>query len=446
MTRKRFFLFSIFLSLVLAVNSCSLKTPSSPKETPVTSSPVPQLGLNFIRFYFGSQSCFQPEQIFQDFSVLGIKIFRQLVKADVAWGNVEPKDNQWDFSISDQIILHANIEPVLTLFSNQYASPTPPWETDPHKFQKTLGEEAKDYLTHVVERYKDTVKYWEIGNEMEHWRAADPNNPREDLLPSCYPLDGFSPQEQGLFLAQAAALIKTLDPDAVILLPGLGGLDEYAINTWFKGVLEGGGSDWFDIVNYHYYGDWKPYFIRRKNLEQFLEQNHLAEKPVWNTETGSTSSATLTLRTNYPNSEETQAADVFRRIVQAWAAGDQLVNWHTYIGSKDTPNNDWRCYGIRAADGAIKPAYYSFKLLSRELTPFEKVEAIQQNPEGVNNYQFTCRGNAVKYVAWGTGDFRVPAEVKEVTSVLAAEDGRFSWKTVSQGETLHLSEIPILLK
>jgi hypothetical protein len=35
------------------------------------------------------------------------------------------------------------------------------------------------------------------------------------------------------------------------------------------------------------------------------------------------------LRTNYPNSETTQAADVFRYPLQAFGAGDALVNWYT---------------------------------------------------------------------------------------------------------------------
>jgi len=91
------------------------------------------------------------------------------------------------------------------------------------------------------------VKYWEIGNEMDHWRAADPTpaattqskrSPRG--LPPSYPLDGFSPQEQGAFFAQVADFIRARDPDAVIVMPGMGGLSDYTLNTWLAGVIEGG--------------------------------------------------------------------------------------------------------------------------------------------------------------------------------------------------------------
>ena len=73
-------------------------------------------------------------------------------------------------------------------------------------------------------------------------------NPYPPNLPPSYPLDGFTPQEQGAFLAQAAALVRQLDPDAVIVLPGTAGISDYHLDTWFPGVIQGGGTDWFDVV------------------------------------------------------------------------------------------------------------------------------------------------------------------------------------------------------
>ncbi len=418
---------------------------SAPTPTPVQASVTPQVGLNFIRFYFADDERFQPDYIFRDFQNLGVQAIRQLVKADVAWDNVEPRDNEWHFDLADSVIFNSPVAIIATVFEAQYASPSPPWCDSPDEFQKTLGPEAIDYLTHVAERYGPYVKYWTIGNEMEHWRAADPDDPHHDRLPECHPLDGFSPQEQGRFLAQAARVIREHDPDAVILMPGIGGLDDYALNEWFAGVLEGGGSDWFDIVNYHYYGPWMSYPQRREHFAAFLREHGLADKPVWMTETGSTSSPTLTIRTDYPNSPESQAADVFRRLVQAWAAGDQLASWHTYISSPDNPKNIWRGYGIRDEHANPKPAYYSYRLLTRELVPFREVEGVHVDPRGTNVYRITTRSGAVKYVVWGTGTYRVPEGVTEMTSVVPDASGTFAWQRVTPGMTLSLSAIPILL-
>ncbi|MCD6291718.1 MAG: hypothetical protein J7M34_14580 [Anaerolineae bacterium] len=419
-----------------------------PSPTPGSSGKTeePQVGVNFIRFYFYETAPFQPETIFSDFSDLGVQLYRHLVKADLTWRNIEPNDGEWHFETADTVIMHSPTELIATVFDYRYASGTPPWCTDSANFQKTLGPEARDYLEHVVDRYGPYVKYWEIGNEMDHWRAADPGSDRAPRLPQCVPAGGFTPQEQGRFLAQVAQFIREHDPDAVIVMPGMGGLDDYAINTWFAGVLEGGGTDWFDVVNYHYYSSWVKYPMLRARLAKFLQARGIADKPVWMTETGSTSSPTLTIRTNYPNSQESQAADVFRRLVQAWGAGDQLVIWHSYIGSADRPNNDWREYGLREADGSDKLALYSYRLLAHELIPFRQITTVSAEPRGPNVYRVKTKDGAIRYVAWGSGSFTVPEGISKMTSVVPDSSGNFSWVNVTPGQKITLGESPVLLK
>jgi DNA-binding beta-propeller fold protein YncE len=415
----------------------------------------PQIGLNFIRFFWAppgepdlTTPYVQPGWIFNDFAELGIHTFRQFIWADLLWNIVEPQDDEWNFDQADAVIANPDFEPIVTLFRLQYASATPPWAADPSEFRKTLGPEAMDYLETIIERYGPYVKYWEIGNEMDHWRAADPDavNPNPPNLPPSYPLDGFSPQEQGVFLAQVAAFIRERDPDAVIIMPGMGGLDDYTLNTWFAGVIEGGGTDWFDVVNYHYYPGWQVYGRRRQDLQAFLEEHDIAGKPVWLTETGSTASPTLTIRTDYPNSPESQAADVFRRLIQAYGYGDSLAIWHTYIGSPDTPGNDWRLYGIRTDTAEAQPSYYTFKLLTTELIPFASVEILSNVPAGENSFRITTEAGDVKYVAWGSGNFTVPAGVTQMASVIPNADGSFTWQAVGAGDVVTLAPEPVLLK
>ena len=430
-------------------------------DVPATfqARPGPQIGLNFVRFFWdedrGLSSALDshdPDALFRDLALLGAESYRQFVKADLLWDLVEPRDNQWTFDRADAVVPNAACIPIPTLFAMQYASPTPPWETDPANFQKTLGPEARDYLETVVRRYAPQVKYWELGNEMEHWRIATPGDGglararQSDRVPDSRPLDGFSPQEQGRFLAAAAAIVRANDPDAVILLPGLAGLDDYALDTWLPGVIEGGGKDWFDIVNYHFYSGWEPFVMRRPRLTAALERLGLADKPVWQTETGSSSDPTLTLRTDYPNSLETQSADVFRRIVEGFGFGDAHVVWHCHVPNPGRPQNAWRGYGVRDPEGRPTPAGHAFRLLTDELIPWQTVERIEADPRARNIYRFTLPGGARKIVAWGTGTYPVPADMTKFTSVIPAADGSFAWKPVAPGEILILSPNPILLK
>ena len=420
----------------------------------------PQFGLNFIRFYWENNNAagagqtpdyLLPDFIFGDFADLGVDAYRQFIKADLFWDIVEPQNDQWNFTAADSVIMaDSGAEPIVTLFSLQYASPTPPW-AQPGQFQKEVGPEAADYLTTVVQRYAPYVTYWEIGNEMDHWRAFDPgggdNMPPPQRSPAAVPEDGFSPQEQGVFLAQVAEIIRANDPDAVILLPGMGGLDDYTLNTWLAGVLEGGGADWFDVVNYHYYGPWYRFPFDRQRLDDFLAANGLTGKPVWLTETGATNDPTLNGRTDYPNSPEEQAADVFRRTVQAWGLGDSFVAWHTYISSPATPNNLWRGYGIRSDQGVPQLSYFAVQLLTSELLPYAQVDALQaEGQNGVNLYRITRQDGAVKYVAWGQGSLPIPDGVTQMTSVVPRDDLTYGWDMAVSGQTTTLSSIPILFR
>jgi len=433
---------------------------TQPEAQPLNRPVNLQIGLNFIRFYWSDAPgvldmqtpYLQPPAMFDDMKALGVHSYRQFVKADLYWDVVEPQDNQWNFAQADAVIPNAEFEPIVGLFRMQYTSPTPPWASDPSQFQKTMGVEAEDYLKTVVQRYAPYVKYWEIGNEMAFWRAADPATGQanigghgEEALPAAYPLEGYSPQEQGVFLAQAAALIRQYDPDAVIVMPGLPGLSGYAVDTWLPGVLETAGADWFDIFNYHDYSDWEIFTLQRPRLTEALKKLGIGDKPVWNTETGSSSSAALTIRTDYPNSAETQAADVFRRIVQAWGHGDSHVVWHTYITNSDT-GGSWAAYGLKTQNGSPQPSYYAFKLLTSELIPFAQVELLSSDGRGVNAYKVITQAGAVKYVAWGRGNYSLPDGATQFTSVIPTADGSFSWQAAQAGQSIPLTEYPILIK
>lgn len=462
------------VALIVALGGCApVDETSAPSTTTIvpplalTAGPAPtgipstlrspQIGLNFVRYYWTDRPgaslntttpYLQPAAIFDDFRSLGTQAYRQFIKADLLWDVVEPQDGKWSFQAADSVLGNREFQPIVTLFALQYASPTPPWVKDSASFQKTLGPEARDYLDKIVQRFGPSVRYWELGNEMDHWRAADPGTqpPRTTQLPAALPRDGFSPKEQGRFLAEAAAFIRQRDADAVIVLPGMAGLDDYNLDTWLRGVIEGGGSEWFDVVNYHFYPEWARFTQLRAKLGNFLQRSSLAGKPVWLTETGSTSSATLTERTNYPNSPESQAADIFRRIIPAYAAGDSLTIWHTYISSEDKPDNDWRLYGIRRDTGEAMPSYYALRLLTSELIPFARAETLSSSARGANTYRIINAEDTSKYVVWGSGDFVVPNGIKARTSVMPSANGQHAWTATVAGETLQLSSTPVLLK
>ena len=464
----------IGLVLLTSLNACSGGSPAAglttkpiiPEEPQITPSPTAvvmrrpatlQIGLNGVPFFGPVEpgkapdtetAGFQPEHIFKDFSSLGVQAFSAPQRADLSWSVVEPRQNQWDFAAADSVLTNPEFEPVVTLFERQYASPNPPWQTDPARFQKVMGAEAREYIKTVVTRYARFVRYYELGHEMDHWRYADPDYvpaANDPAGPTVKPKDGFTPQEQGRFLAEAAALIKQYDPDAVIILPSLSQLDEESFR-WLAGVAVGSGKDWFDIIAYQYYSSWEQYDQDRNNFQDFLKSVGLEQKTIWLTATGSTSLESFTLHTKYPNSEESQAADVIRRMTAAYGHGDAYAAWHTYISLKDTQPDAWQMFGLRGQGGEQSLAYQAYKMLAYELLPFSKVDLLSAQPKGVHAYRVHLRSGRVKYIAWGSGSFTIPAEMSQQTVMIPLSYGQLDWQTARTGMTVRLSVYPVLLK
>ena len=440
--------------------------PSTTPDTAMTRTTSPQIGLNFIRVFTENaarargnratptrqtspENITDPSWIFDDFAALGAQVYRQITEADLAWQNVEKTNDLWDFAHPDAVLPNTEFEPVVTLFAMQYASGTPPWATQPSEFEPELGDEAKEYLDAVLDQYADHVKYWEIGNEMDHWRAAEPVTegraaPGASSLPNYAPTGGYAPQEQGVFLAQAAEYIRAKDPDAIIVLPGMAGLDSYTTDTWLTGVVQGGGTEFFDVMNYHYYGSWENYSVSRTRLTSTLQTLGIADKPVWLTETGVTSDSTLTQRTNYPNSATEQAIDVVRRIVLAYAHGDDLVLWHTHVSSTDEgTSSDWRAYGLRTSTGVQKPSWYTYQLLAKEIIPFTHVSTIEDGSAGAYVYAFTKDDGSQSIIAWGDGTY-TPSEPESEMTIMVNDSGTFSFAPVVGSITL--SDTPVLIR
>ncbi len=398
------------------------------------STTPPQFGVNFIRFFSDEnaelEAATQPAAVESDFNALGVQLFRQITSADLIWSNVAATNGTYNFTEQDQVLPNTDHTPVVTLFSNQYADSTSPADEirGDDTPETTLTDEAADYVATVVDRYKDNITYWEIGNEMAHWELNYPGQ--------------FPPEEQGLWLKAVAEVIKAHDPDAQIVLPGLINITEENVDDWLVPVVESAGSDWFDIVGYHHYNRWQQFNRDHSALLATLDDLGISDKTVWLTETGVSSDSTNTNRTDYPNSETQQAADIFRRALLAYAAGDEAVIWHTYIGNDDD-GEEFRYFGLVNEDLTPQLSYYSTQLLTDQLLPFTSV--VQDEDFG---FTITKTNGDKRYVAWSatTDTWIVPAGVTEYTSVVSNASGDFDWTAVSAGDEIALSTIPILAR
>ena len=430
-------------------------SPSSIITTDLTKNF--NLGLNFFIFQGGKNLKFNSARALSaastatDMKALGASVVRQLTNGDVAWDTVEPTEGVWNWTITDDALktLPATTQPIMTLFSMQYASPNAPWKTT-GTFEKTMTTEAETYIRTVVGRYKDQITYWEIGNEMDHWRASAPGELEKvkkilgsEKLPKLMPTDEYTPEDQGKFFAAAAAIIREVDSNAVVVMPGIAAIESYQANVWLPGFVKGAGTSTFDVVNYHDYSSWDGMQGRIDILKKEMTTLGISSKPIWLTETGSTTDGTLAIRTNYPNSTITQAADVLRRSLMAFSNDIPLVLWHTYFSSpSQNETNAWRGYGLRDENGNHSPSYDMYAALGAYF-PATSVENLSTASEEFI-MKITAETGKIAYVTWGnSGSWTVPTGVtKESIPV----DTELSDSIVTAGTSIKLGTIPQIFR
>ncbi|MBC7251257.1 MAG: cellulase family glycosylhydrolase [Anaerolineae bacterium] len=174
------------------------------------------------------------------------------IRITAYWKNIEPTDDNYDWSSLDNAIsqsIAAGLTPMVGIVAN------PTWADadDTHCGPLKDNQYLTDFVTDLVNRYKGApynVKYWEIGNEVDH---------NYDVSHQLYPGGGIGcwadlvPQYVE-FMQVAYTAIKSADPNAHVILGGLAmlGYSEIDDTNFLRHVLQNGGGPYFDIVAFHF--------------------------------------------------------------------------------------------------------------------------------------------------------------------------------------------------
>lgn len=249
------------------------------------------------------------------------------------WPFIEKQRGSYDFRLIDQYVNEATSHniPIMLAFGK-----VPGWEQkhDGKCFDFGGGlkscpgppkslDDWKAFVTATAKHYKGKVQYYEIWNEVN------------------LPVTFNGSTEELVDLARVAyPVIKSIDPNALVLAPSMG--DNPQIETghwdaWLTSYLQAGGSRYADGATLHgYTGGKDPEAIARftNTIRQIMDNNGLAGKPIFNTEGG--------WGVLLPQGEDNQAAFIARwYILQAalFATNNlQSAAWYTW----GHPNgNNW---------------------------------------------------------------------------------------------------------
>ena len=370
------------------------------------------------------------------------------------WNVIEPQKGQFDWDLTDIYVkgttnagikISAGIMPFASWDQQNTQVNANCKMLDAAFYDYKIGSpndlaEYQNFLTKTVERYKDNVAVWEIGNENDG------------------PCGGYEDNPQGYFdlLKISSETIKKADPQAKVTNgadaggPSLGPGADSVKNFWTKFFALGGGQ-YIDYFNFHYNAersqgaklDTATFQKDLTSINDMMDQNGgrkslyitefgvysgtpssqpVSQSPTTNqpvTSPGNLSqnqskqvAAPLSASQNLPNeSQEAQAALYFKDSILAFANGADFV----FI---DLIGPDGGLVGSSMAfntDSQPRLFLATLKTINQKLAGFSKAEKIIDG-----QYKFTAGGKTI-YALWsGTLPSEISGKVK-VTDIKGQE-------------------------
>ena len=355
----------------------------------------------------------------------------RLWDAYVVWPNVEPQKRQWDFSHLDRYISLAESHGVEILLP---LGLTPGWASSRPKersgYEPGNAAEPRDisdwreYVREVATRYKGRIHAYEIWNEPN---LSDFFSGRPDTM---------------LELAREAyVVLKQVDQTVLVVTPSATGPTGIA---WLERYLKMGGGAYADVIGFHFYvtpEEPEAMLVLGERLRAVLEENHLASKPLWNTETGwlienrlskvsaqnSSFSKVLTL--------DEASAYVARSYLLSWAMGVRrfyFYSWDSEVG------------GLTEADG---------ETLKSPATAFAETEKWLEGAQMVSCFPdrtgtWICELTRPGHRAWVVWNPARSLEFKIPEAWTVAEERELSGRrlSLSPAAVVSIGPAPVLLE
>ncbi len=279
---------AITLCCVMSVVSHATDWKKFEQEINALKAKLEKQGLPADYLVAGKQVSSQPEtginaHELSDAAVAGLKKAGiKHVRQTIYWQNLEKTEKPGVYSRSalaklDKLVkkyTDNGLEPLMVVHG---ACPGVSFKTRQESYKRFAA-----LMSMLAKRYPQ-VKYWELWNEMD-----------VAFTPLFGAFDNVPMLERGKMYAEMLKLaypaIKQANPDAVVVIGGLTDWQDFP-----EGVYQGGGKNFFDIMNIHTYG--VPLFWgfieRGHKLRMVMNKHKDNRKPMWNTEYGVSAEAVV---------------------------------------------------------------------------------------------------------------------------------------------------------
>lgn len=231
------------------------------------------------------------------------------------WHQVEPAQDQWDFTAFDAAVALAQQQKVELLY---VLGQTPAWAAAQPSAPSAYGipgtssapamvDDWRDYVRTVATRYKGKIKHYELWNEAN--------------LTDYYSGDMATLVQMA---QEAYTILKAIDPTIVVVSPSFS-----SDPTWLTPYFTAGGGAYADVIAAHYYlpaaAAPEAMLPRIRQTQDIMAAHAQDHKPLWNTETGFGS-----FREGVTIQGKHALGYVARAYLVQWLAGVERFYWYAW--------------------------------------------------------------------------------------------------------------------
>ncbi|HZU14545.1 MAG TPA: cellulase family glycosylhydrolase [Chloroflexota bacterium] len=186
------------------------------------------------------------------------------LRVEFPWPLIETSRGVYDWSRTDFIVREANqyglqLQPILD-FTPQWASSGD--STNYWKMPPTSTSDWSSFVSAIVNRYKNSVHYWELWDEPDggnYWWSNTGSGVQQFAQSIAAP--GYS-------------AIKSADSTAKVIVDS-----SYADTAWWSSFVSYGGLNSFDILSVHDYANTPLSSVQ--TMQSWLNGQGIGSRPIW---------------------------------------------------------------------------------------------------------------------------------------------------------------------
>ena len=344
----------------------------------------------------------------QNMSRIGIRWARE----GFIWSDIEPVAGKMQWEHYDQLVdtcekYGITVLPVLA-YSTKWSTVQPPNDVDSHNQRSEAMPRLdawQNYVTQVVERYKDRIHHWEIWNEPNSTSFFKPVDRMQQA------------QDYARLLGAAHTVIKQADAQAQVIIGGftpkhwIPQTPHLHEATFMKAIYQQQPRP-FDILGYHPYTaphtdttnvlTVNKYFKLTRFCWDVCQQQEQAIPETWMTEMGTPTMPFMT---------EDRAAE-YLAVLYVTALVDSHVSkqfWYDFQNDGLKATNKEHNFGLLRYDGSPKPGYFAYLNLTTLLNDATH-DLSKINPQWTM-HQFSKAGQKIK-IFWANKSDSVSVELR----------------------------------